>query len=91
MRNVVLPIGIALFASLARGGDFDLVRPLLEHKCLRCHGGDEVNAEVDLRQASSRRRFVAQPELIGRMIDAVDGNNMRRRTNRNSATTNERN
>lgn len=66
----------AIASSMAHGDEFSLVRGLVEQKCLKCHGGEEVNAEIDFSQVTSRRQFLDRAELIGQMIDAVEANTM---------------
>jgi hypothetical protein len=49
---------------------------VLQQKCLKCHGGDEVNGEVDFRQINTAEKFRGQPKMIDRMINAIADNSM---------------
>ena len=75
------PLCIALVAvvsaiSLAQADEYEIVRAVVGQKCLQCHGGDEINGDVDLAMISSRGQLIEQPELMGKMINVIDGNNM---------------
>lgn len=63
--------------SAASAGEFELfVKPLLTQKCEKCHGGDDVNGDVDFTRLSTLEQLLVQPELIQQMIEAVDSNAM---------------
>ncbi|MEE3219093.1 MAG: hypothetical protein VX257_02470, partial [Planctomycetota bacterium] len=65
-------------ATDSRAADFnDVVRPLLEQRCTKCHGGGKkVEGEVNFKQIVTAGQFLKGPELINRMIDALDANDM---------------
>ena len=65
-------------ATNSRAADFnDVVKPLLEKKCIKCHGGGKkVQGEVNFKQIVTAGQFLEGPELINRMIDALDANDM---------------
>ncbi|MDE0737329.1 MAG: DUF1592 domain-containing protein, partial [Pirellulaceae bacterium] len=52
------------------------VLSVLQQKCLKCHGGDEVNGEVDFKQVNTAEKFRGQPKMIDRMINAIADNSM---------------
>jgi len=49
---------------------------IVQQKCLKCHGGDEVNGEVDFKQVNTLEKFRGQPKMIDRMINAIADNSM---------------
>jgi hypothetical protein len=65
-------------ATDSLAGDFaTVVKPLLAQKCIKCHGGGKkVQGEVNFKQITSANQFLGNPELINRMIDALDANDM---------------
>ena len=52
------------------------LNPLVAKHCLKCHGGEKVNGEVNFQPITMAAQFLAQPALINKMIDAVDANDM---------------
>ncbi|MCA9173815.1 MAG: DUF1588 domain-containing protein [Planctomycetales bacterium] len=54
----------------------ETVRKLLAAKCVRCHGEDEANAELNLEPLSTAAALLAQPKAIQRVLKAVEANNM---------------
>ena len=61
----------------SRADDFEEhIQPVLRQTCSRCHGGDEINAEIDMTSLMSLEDLSKQPELIQDMMDAVSANNM---------------
>ena len=54
----------------------DFLNPLVAKHCLKCHGGEKVNGEVNFQPITMAAQFLAQPALINKMIDAVDANDM---------------
>ncbi len=60
-----------------RAADFEtFIKPLLAQQCVKCHGGEEVSAKVDFKQLATAAHLLENPELIKRMIDAIDANDM---------------
>lgn len=67
----------AVLASQVWAGQFEQqVKPILVARCQKCHGGDEINAMVDFRLASSEAKLLEQPQLIREMIQVVEANAM---------------
>jgi hypothetical protein len=61
----------------ARGDDFDqLLKPLLTEKCSKCHGNEEANGDVNFQSITSSQQLIAQPDLIQRMLKAIDTGSM---------------
>ena len=56
-------------------GDTDLLS-VVRQKCLKCHGGAEVNGEVNFKPLKRERQFLGQPQLLDQMIGALENNNM---------------
>ena len=56
-------------------GDLDLLS-VVRQKCLKCHGGAEVNGEVNFKPLKRERQFLGQPQLLDQMISALENNNM---------------
>lgn len=64
-------------ATETRASDFDKpLLALLSQKCAKCHGEKEVNAEISFHQIKSATQLLEQPELLQRMIEAIDSNAM---------------
>ncbi len=64
-------------APECRADEFaDFLNPLVAKHCLKCHGGDKVNGEVNFKPITTAAQFLAQPVLINKMIEAVDANDM---------------
>jgi hypothetical protein len=64
-------------SSTLMADDFqDHIQPVLQQACSRCHGGEELNAEIDLTAFKSIDELGNQPELIQNIMDAVSANNM---------------
>ena len=57
--------------------DFDaFLQPLLTQHCVRCHGGDEVNGKVNLREIANSAQLLTRPQLIEDVIEVIDFNEM---------------
>ena len=54
----------------------DFLNPLVAKHCLKCHGGEKVNGEVNFKPITTAAQLLAQPALINKMIEAVDSNDM---------------
>jgi hypothetical protein len=75
---LLLAISLAIVtAEKCRADDFtDFLNPLIARHCLKCHGACEVRGEVNFTPITNAARFLAQPALINKMIEAVDSNDM---------------
>ncbi|QDU99108.1 DUF1588 domain-containing protein [Lignipirellula cremea] len=63
--------------ALCQAEDFDREwAVVVQQKCLKCHGGKEINGEVDFRLTATAEQFLADPELLDRMIDAIASGQM---------------
>ena len=49
---------------------------VIRQKCAKCHGKEEVNADVNFKKVNTRKKFLGQPHLIDQVINAIDDNNM---------------
>jgi len=57
--------------------DFDQhLKPLFAQKCAKCHGNEEANAEINFQQFTTAKQLVEQPELLGKLIKAIDAGAM---------------
>ncbi|MDP6447968.1 MAG: DUF1592 domain-containing protein, partial [Pirellulaceae bacterium] len=66
-----------LVASVSRADDFDeFLKPLITKNCTRCHGGDEINGDVDLKQIATRAQLLGKPKLIQEVMEVIDANDM---------------
>ena len=80
--NRVLTLGMLLAVLhgtlMARGADkfANHVGSVLQARCAKCHGKQETEGDVDLNAIKSQKDILAQPELIRRMIEAVDAFDM---------------
>ncbi|MFN0126594.1 MAG: DUF1588 domain-containing protein [Verrucomicrobiales bacterium] len=69
------------FASAALEGraaeDYEtFVKPLLEAHCIKCHGGEKVKGEVNLKEVARAEDFLKQPELLKDLISVIDSRDM---------------
>lgn len=72
---VVICLGGA--AQGAQAAEFDQVlKPLLTAKCVKCHGARESQGKINFQAFTSAERLLAQPELIQRMLEAIDTQDM---------------
>jgi|GEM_PF-125206 len=53
-----------------------ILKPLLTQKCVKCHGEEETNADIDFRSIGSAEQLIAQPELLQQILDAIDTGSM---------------
>ena len=53
-----------------------LALSIIEQNCVTCHGGVEVNADIDFKLIRNTRQLRADPELIDRIVNAVSDNTM---------------
>jgi len=71
---VVLVGGIG---AESRGGDFEqFLKPLLVQKCIKCHGENKVNGEINLTLVTTEDQLLEQPELIEQLYDAIASDSM---------------
>ena len=49
---------------------------IIKQNCVDCHGGFEVNADVDFKLIRNLRHLRGAPELIDRVINAVSDKTM---------------
>jgi len=75
--------GLLLFLSLialpvaAQGNEFDqLLKPLFVEKCVKCHGGDETNADVNLLRFNAVNQLQERVDLLEKMIKVLDTSQM---------------
>ncbi len=52
------------------------VQPILETYCYECHGGEEIEGKVNLTEYSSWKALEKSPQLIEKLIEALDRNQM---------------
>lgn len=70
-------LSLAVVTAESRADDVaDFVNPLVAKHCLNCHGGEKVNGNVNFKPITTTAQFLAQPELINKMIGAIDANDM---------------
>ena len=70
-------LSLAIVWTECRADDVaEFLNPLVAKHCLKCHGGEKVNGEVNFKPITMAAQFLAQPALINKMIDAVDANDM---------------
>ena len=49
-----------------------VLRPLFEQTCIKCHGNQEANSEINFESINAGAHFLEHPELTQKIIDAVD-------------------
>ncbi len=68
---------IVAIPAASRADDFaSAIRPLLSQKCAKCHGEKRVAGRVNFKKIATSAHLLAEPELIDRMISAVEANDM---------------
>ena len=78
------PIVVFLLSSITQAAepaksvdDFNTrVQPILKTYCYDCHGREETEGKVKLTEFSSWNDLEKSPQLIGKMIEALDKNEM---------------
>ena len=71
----LIAIVLCLGVSPSPADEFDtFVEPLLRDHCVRCHGGDETNGDIELTATADA--FANNPLLIKEVIDVIDANDM---------------
>ncbi len=50
----------------------DFVQPLLAEKCVRCHGGEDLKGEINLKKHSINSQLLSQPELVSTVLDTLE-------------------
>ena len=79
-RSWILILGSLFFlcgATKSFGDDFvDIIQPVLQQNCIRCHGGEDINGEIDFTPYQSLEDLGRHPELIQNVLDVVSANNM---------------
>ena len=59
--------------TIASADDFEqILNPLFAQKCVKCHGSEDVNADVRFDSVMSQTHLLEQPELILRTLEAID-------------------
>ena len=75
--SLCMALAISLSDRAASADDFEsFVKPLLTKRCVKCHGTDESNAEIDFGTVSSTEQFLKKPELIEQIIEVISANDM---------------
>ncbi len=75
--RICLLLAFSGVGTWSRAADFDrFVKPLIAQKCLKCHGGEEVNGKVDFNDVATAKQFLSRPDLIEEMIEVVDARDM---------------
>ena len=74
MKQIIfLLLAFAHATVNAEADDFDrMLKPLLTQKCVKCHGDDDANADVNFQEVDSMQQFLANPELIQQVLEAID-------------------
>ncbi len=68
---------LSCLGGVAPAGEFDdIVQPLLTAKCIKCHGVRESQAKINFQAITSASEMLARPELVQRMIGAIDTGDM---------------
>ena len=76
MALVFLTTAQAENSSAEVGGFQTEIEPLLEKYCYDCHGRQRTKGKVDLTHVGSWSDLEGNPELIEKMIEALDKNEM---------------
>lgn len=76
-------IGAIVLATLMVGpipfpvrAEDDFVTSLITTRCVKCHGEAKPKGDVNLRAISTPQQLLAQPEILQRMVEVIDANDM---------------
>lgn len=74
MKQIILILFAFTNAMVyARAEDFDArLKPLLADKCVKCHGHQQANGDVNLQAMDAVSQFLGNPDLIQRVLEAID-------------------
>ncbi|MBP62680.1 MAG: hypothetical protein CMJ62_14265 [Planctomycetaceae bacterium] len=76
-RYAVLLLVVACSTARTQAEDFQQVLlPLLQQKCVHCHGTDEANAEINFEKLLNAEDFLDRPALIEKVWDVIDNGAM---------------
>ncbi|MCB1062135.1 MAG: DUF1592 domain-containing protein [Verrucomicrobiae bacterium] len=74
-----LVAGLTLLSDVRKGGAADFaaaIRPMLKEYCVRCHGGEKIEGEVDLTGLVTERELFSDHDLWLSVIEQVDSEEM---------------
>ena len=78
--SVVLPVmmlgGLTVHANAVEVPAYSDVKPLMERYCFECHGGDNVEGDVDYSAFHSNADYLSDPDLLDIMEFLVADNEM---------------
>ncbi len=78
MRNkmralLVIALGLSGFVRDVWADEFEQVlQPLFAQSCVKCHGDNKANAEINFQQVTSRAQLQQQLDLLQKAIEAID-------------------
>lgn len=75
-----IQLGIVVFfilgtgmSSSAQAEPFaDVIQPVLKDRCVKCHGANKTRGKINLEELGSIEQWRAKPEVIDRVIRAID-------------------
>ena len=78
IRRFPIVYGVAIFfaaiTNTVPADEFNqFIKPLFAKHCLKCHRGEKPKGDVNLGEIKSSAQLRGKPELIGALIDAIDG------------------
>ena len=76
---LILALGSGAAPGLQAEGDVfsKLIRPAFAKNCFKCHGeGPKVKGKVNLLELKSAAELAKKPELLGKIIEALDSGEM---------------
>ena len=62
----ITAILLAVMISLAtEGADAfkTIIKPFISNHCVKCHGGEKVKGNINLKEVSAHKELIAKPEL----------------------------
>ena len=54
----------------------ELLQNVLGQRCIKCHGQEEVNAEIDVREFRTRPRMLARPAVLEKLLGVLENRSM---------------
>ncbi|MFM2095100.1 MAG: hypothetical protein RIS70_2224 [Planctomycetota bacterium] len=73
---IVLATAMACYAPQTAWSEDDSLTSLLVARCVKCHGDEKPKAEINLRAVSTPQQLLAHPDILQRLVEVVDANEM---------------
>ncbi len=73
----IIAVYLSGLTQAGQAAEFDeFLKPLLTARCVKCHGSEAARGKINFQALGSAEQLLAQPELIQRVLEAIDTNDM---------------